>query len=467
MLNLFEMSERSYWKRLTLVYSIVFGLMLTYPSTFFWDDWLVYDFKDRQSFINSELMSGFAPWRAHFESLLLEFGPGAFRLVSFVSLFLSAVALNRTLIFLKYLKEPEIKIITCLYLFLPLFSVRVAMCLTHYSVCTALFFLASYILITKSSYVWMIISTILFILSFGTASLLVFSALPLLIKLNTLRQSQQKSINSGVIGVVLLAISVPSYWFINRKFNPSRIVALSTYYTPNAIGTLKALALGILLVLSLFVLYRLNKSLYSRNLKLLSFGFFALWCGSAPYMSLGHIPTLYEWIILSVPNAGDWNGRHQLLMPLGFSFILLAAFNWISNGQPKKPATAVVLISIFLSFSYSYEFYLDSLKQNELIAVIKSSSVLSGASYVMVEDQTEQLNARGRKFRDYEWEAILNDASNSQQEIKALPLERISCSDFPTDFVLRITSTHGRIHALFTRRFGIQIEIDETTKCKN
>ena len=102
-LNLFEMSERSYWKRLTLVYSIVFGLMLTYPSTFFWDDWLVYDFKDRQSFINSELMSGFAPWRAHFESLLLEFGPGAFRIVSFVSLFVSAVALNKTLMYLNYL----------------------------------------------------------------------------------------------------------------------------------------------------------------------------------------------------------------------------------------------------------------------------------------------------------------------------------------------------------------------------
>jgi hypothetical protein len=85
----------------------------------------------------------------------------------------------------------------------------------------------------------------------------------------------------------------------------------------------------------------------------------------------------------------------------------------------------------------------------------------------MVEDQTEQLNARGRKFRDYEWEAILNYASDSQQKIKALPLERISCSDFPTDFVLRITNTHGRIHALFTRQFGIQIEIDRTTKCKN
>jgi hypothetical protein len=96
--------------------------MLTYPTTFFWDDWIVYDFKDRQSFITSELMSGFAPWRAHFESLLLEFGPGAFRFVSFVSLFVSAVALNRTMKYLNHLRESEIKIITCLFLFLPLFS---------------------------------------------------------------------------------------------------------------------------------------------------------------------------------------------------------------------------------------------------------------------------------------------------------------------------------------------------------
>jgi len=464
-LNLFEISERSYWKRLTIIYSMVFGLMLTYPSTVLWDDWLVYDFKDRQSFIASDLMSGFAPWRAHFESLLLEFGPGAFRFVSFVSLFVSAVALNRTLKYLNYLNGSEIKIITCLYLFLPLFSVRVAMCLNHYSVCTALFFLASYILITKSSYVWMIISTILFILSFGTASLLVFSALPLLIKLNTLKQSRSNLINSGVIGVVLLAISVPSYWILNRKLNPSKIVTLNTYYTPTAIGTLKALAFGVLLVLSIFILYRINQSLYSRNLKLLSFGFFALWCGSMPYMSLGHIPTLYDWIILSVPNSGDWNSRHQLLMPLGISFILLAVFNWISNGLPQKPAALVVLISIFFSFSYSYEFYLDSIKQNETIAVIKSSRVLSDASHVMVEDQTEQLNARGRRFRDYEWEAILNYASNSEQKIKALPLGRISCLDFPTDFVLRITSSHGRLHALFARQFGIEIEKVETTKC--
>ena len=154
-------------------------------------------------------------------------------------------------------------------------------------------------------------------------------------------------------------------------------------------------------------------------------------------------------------------------MPLGFSFILLAVFNWISNGQPKKSASAAVLISIFLSFSYSYEFYLDSLKQNETIAMIESSGVLSGSSHVMVEDQTEQLNARGRKFRDYEWEAILNNASNSQRNIKALPLARISCSDFPADFVLRISSSHGRLHALFTRHFGIEIEKDTTTQCKN
>jgi len=467
MFNLFEITEQSFWKRLTLLYSLVFGLMLTYPTTIFWDDWLVYDFKDRQSFIASDWMSGFAPWRAHFESLLLEIGPGAFRFVSFVSIFVSAIALNRTLMFLNYLKKSEIKIITCLFLFLPLFSVRVAMCLTNYSVSTALFFLASFILITKSSRTWMIISTILFILSFGTSSLLVFSALPLLIKLYTLRKSQRASISSGVIGVALLAISVPSYWIINRKFNPSRIDALNTYYTPTALGTLKALALGIVLTLSLYILYKINRSIYSRNLKMLSFGFFALWCGSAPYMTLGHIPTLYDWIILSVPNAGDWNGRHQLLMPLGFSFILLAVFNWISNGQPKKSATAAVLISIFLSFSYSYEFYLDSLKQNETIAMIESSKVLSGSSHVMVEDLTEQLNARGRKFRDYEWEAILNHASNSQRNIKALPLARISCSDFPADFVLRISSSHGRLHALFTRHFGIEIEKDTTTQCKN
>jgi hypothetical protein len=85
----------------------------------------------------------------------------------------------------------------------------------------------------------------------------------------------------------------------------------------------------------------------------------------------------------------------------------------------------------------------------------------------MVEDLTEQLNARGRKFRDYEWEAILNHASNSQRNIKALPLARISCSDFPADFVLRISSSQGRLHALFTRHFGIEIEKDTTTQCKN
>ena len=95
-----------------------------------------------------------------------------------------------------------------------------------------------------------------------------------------------------------------------------------------------ALVLGVpfgIILLAWLVKKRQGKDIsIDRGLALLFFGAVITWLGAFPYLAVG------LW-----PSFGDFQSRHQLLMPLGAAVAIVGAGSWISHGN-------VFLLNTFL-----------------------------------------------------------------------------------------------------------------------
>jgi hypothetical protein len=56
-------------------------------------------------------------------------------------------------------------------------------------------------------------------------------------------------------------------------------------------------------------------------------------------------------------------------------------------------------------------YYVDGLKQRDVMASFRSQSVqLTGIQLFRIDDSAQDVNARGRGLRDYEWEGMISEA---------------------------------------------------------
>ena len=109
------------------------------------------------------------------------------------------------------------------------------------------------------------------------------------------------------------------------------------------------------------------------------------------------------------------------------------------------------------------EYYLDSLKQEEIIAEAAKSDLLDESNFLLVNDQAIRFNARGRSVRTFEWDRILrgNSKLNKTTEISRF----IDCTSFRPDALVTITADYGRLRALLTRHVGVRLEVLPVTIC--
>ena len=114
-----------------------------------------------------------------------------------------------------------------------------------------------------------------------------------------------------------------------------------------------------------------------------------------------------------MPQLGDWNSRHQLLVPLGASFMLFYSFKIISDRFIRSSTVKVAIISaiIALLVATSVVSYLDyqrdSYKQISLLDNIKNKEEIRNHTTFLFEDQTIQLNANTRSYRFSEYTGML------------------------------------------------------------
>jgi hypothetical protein len=186
-------------------------------------------------------------------------------------------------------------------------------------------------------------------------------------------------------------------------------------------------------------------------------------------MAGGHLVDISDWMISFVPNFSDWNSRHQLLQPLGFALIAVGVLSGSSEETSKKAGvfglSGLLAFSVLLNFTFSQEYYLDSLKQDQVVEEFSNIDALKTNSQVMISDDAFRFNARGRALRSYEWVAMLEKAHPNQDEFVVEPLRYVSCDEFKPTLILTIIAANGRLESLITRDLGIEIRVEEISPC--
>ena len=448
----------------TITYLFSFGLNLVLGNTYFWDDWI--NRITKAEFAVKARLSGFPPTRDILEFDLLGNSPIAFRIITFLSYFAAAICLHRVLSRGLSLSFSQVNVICLLFLLAPVNSARAALIIMHYSLSFALFFCAWAILVAEREIVGLF-SIPLFWISFGTPSLLPFFLLPilhwLLLNRNRLRDWSKLSV------LALLTLTPVSYWIVRALTFGAQV---RDYYVPRPLGVVRG-GLFVLVGGALVTVGVLKRgwSLQSRNrLLLASLGLLAVALGASTYMAGGHLVDISDWLVSFVPGFSDWDSRHQLLLGLGIAVMLCAAIidpkeSAISRGRLHVLLGTLAVFCI-LNFTFSQEYYLDSLKQEQVISALKEVPRLKTVEAVMIDDRALRFNARGRAIRSFEWEEMINISFNRKKSIFVEPLRYVDCKVFQPTEIIQITARNGRLESILTRNLDIQVRLIPINPCK-
>lgn len=449
------------------LYLSCFSLTLFMPNAFFWDDWINYFNKSARDVRTSTgPFSGFSPLRLVVEGWMAEHWITGFRILTFLLFPVAALLLFNTLKSSRFLSRAEVLVVSAVFLLAPVNSARNSMTILMYTSCYASFFGGWYLFARKTSLIPRLLALCLFLNSFDTASLIMFMAIPLGLSLaeeiHTARDLRRWLARNWAF-----VLSPVAYWFIEPTLNPTLDQIRAEYYTPKMSGISRGLVLlgGIALVILLLGRKKHWRYESHRGQIQISAGMVVLWFGIFPYMALGHFPNLESLLIGFVPGQSDWDSRHQLLMPLALALIILGMLNLIKRQTLLISATPVLLVCSVLNLTFSQEYYLDSIKASHIIREFSQNSELSKMTLVLIDDQAPRFNARGRRIRSYEWDAMLRAALGSNAPMSDV-LRFVDCTSLKPDAIVTIAAARGKMMTLLSRDPKISLSVSKINICR-
>jgi hypothetical protein len=432
----------------------------------FWDDWQRPNSKIESG--NLARLAGFPPWREFIEFDLLRNSTSLFHLTTPVLFFVAAIAIQKIFHSGLRLTNFKINLITAIFLLLPVNSARFSVICFFYTFCYSLFFVAWALAISRKSWV-QFLSIPLFWLSFGHSSLLPFFLLPI-IHLFYIKFVFHKRRNIPSFLSFGLTLLIPvSYWIVRSQTFGANV---REYYVPKPLGVIRgsmivAFAISFLAFGLLVKKWRLDTHIRSL---LFGFGLLAIGLGAAAYMAAGHLVDISDWMIPFVPNFSDWDSRHQMLLPLGIALVIASAFANETDPPHQTRSlsigiTALLGICVVLNFTFSQEYYLDSLKQKEVISQFENLEAFDQGTEILINDESTRFNARGRFIRSYEWLGMLESLQKHQNNYELRTFGYVYCDDFQPTVLITIAADNGRLEALFTRNLGVRLVTESISPC--
>jgi hypothetical protein len=117
-----------------------------------------------------------------------------------------------------------------------------------------------------------------------------------------------------------------------------------------------------------------------------------------------------------------------------------------------------------LNVTFAQEYFLDGRKQTAVIEAMASNPNLKSVQYVLIDDQAERFNARGRLIRSYEWERMLQEALDNDR-IKVSYLQYVDCKEFQPDAILHINALNGRLESTLRANVTIDLWVEKIDPC--
>ena len=453
------------WRLATVLYVASYGLCLFFLRAFFWDDWAIKTISaqaERQYW--KEL--GFPPPISFIMIEVFQRNPIYFRLGTFIIFFVCGWFLFQILKKVHFLSASDQRLITILFLILPINSARVAIQMFGYTYCLFFFYAGWYFLVTKRGRSAKFIAVILFLLSFNTLSFITFLTVPAFhyLMLNTSNFTKFKI--RGCIPPLLLLLMAPTYWFFIKNAYPPSALHLA-YYSPDISGIIRGLLIMSLSTSLLgWTIWRFRESRDMRQI-MIALGTVLITLGAFPYITSGRLVDVSEWMLNFVPRASDWESRNQLLLGIGLALLITGVVGPIDSKFKKRAITVLVGSFVLLNFTYMQSYLLDAKKQDEVIHLLSNSDVVREGHLIMINDLAVRYNARGRLVRTYEWNGMLNRAFG-ETSYKSAYYEYVDCNnpELPIpDVLVTIDSGNGRFKSLLTNHVGINIIATKISPC--
>jgi hypothetical protein len=405
---------------LCFFYLLAHGGILFIPNAIYWDDWVLY--RNEKSVILDMFRQAGSMFNfsGYLHIGLLEIGPWIYKWLTFILMFASGLLLNEVVKRYGTVSETARFFIILLFLILPFNMARIALIDFPYTLCYFMFFLA-WALMDR----FRLFALVLFFLSFNTNSLLVFYAIPFfdMFYRSGYLNGWRNVIKFGVrhIDYILLPFI---YFFIKIYFfspsgdyeNYNEIYSLENIISSARLQYTSTkelfylyknnLFLNVIFTIVTFLLlrsYPISKANhYFKNTASGVLGIIILLLGVFPYWIVGHTPSFDEW-----------TSRHQILMPLGCSLILVAVWSYLNASR--------VFISVIVGISLGYsvatykDFFFDWQKQQQLISIFAKTPEIKNGCLIVIDDRTIAMNAINRSYRFYEWNGIFEVAFGDQK----------------------------------------------------
>ena len=459
------------WVSACILYLISYGWFWDVHNSFWIDDWTGYVAPNVEG-VNWDAF-GFAPWTKFGALLYGWFGPGFMRLCTFIAFFLSAVALFGITKKFKLLDYQQRKFVVLLFLLLPFNSARVALMVFHYSMAYLWFFAAWYLVVTTKSVWARCASLCLFFLSFQMHSLLSFFALPCAHLLFLERVSNFGLLLRWARKYFWLLCLPFVYWVLRAFFWPSTIRnskgdGYHEITSETLIGFMPFLVL-VLLVLGLLML-AINRSRGNsqNSLLLIVIGLASMLIGLFAYVLGGLVPgglRLLATYLNYFVGRSDWQGRHLMLQPFGVSLVLVGLISFLpaaSKRMRKILQQGLLAICVLFNVCFGFEYLVDYSKQQEIVRQLEAVITPNRTDIYLFFDQTTNLNARGRYYRNRDWWGLIGTAYDFEFAKKAEI--RTQCNQEGRIVLINGPETHWRAlkNWIQNRDMGFIVKIDDT-----
>lgn len=446
------------------LYILSYGFTFFFLDTYFWDDWFSKSLP--ASIEKSNWRSqGFPPWDYFVPIDLLDRNPVKIRLLVFIIFFVCGWFVHQILQTVDFLSKSDKHFVTLIFLVMPINSARVALDNFHYSFSLFAFYLAWYLLVTRKKLVFKLLSVPIFLFSFSTLAFLVFLVVPashyFLLNYKVFRTHQIRKF----IGPLALTLLAPLYWIFTKVFF-APTSDLEDYYKPQFSGTLRGLILlSATTAYFTWAIRRHGMSTPSREVKV-GVGLQLVSLGSFPYITSGRLVDISEWMINFVPRLSDWESRHQLLLGLGLAIIAVGLFGNQDSLSSKRGVYTFITLCLILNSTFMHSYWLDSRKQAEIIEALEDSSEIKSGTVIMFNDLTTTYNARGRKYRWYEWHGMMQK-SFGDSERAVVDFRFIDCKsdNLIPDVLVTIFTNQGRLKSTVSGNIGIQISATKIHPC--
>ena len=215
-----------------------------------------------------------------------------------------------------------------------------------------------------------------------------------------------------------------------------------------------------------WALWRAQKTSDFRFTKI-TLGCFLIALGAFPYITSGRLVDISEWMLNFVPRSSDWDSRNQLLLGLGFAFMITGLIGKVDSHFKRKSVIILVGSCVFLNFTFMQSYMLDARKQSEVIQIFSESQTLKSGSVIMINDFALRYNARGRTYRTFEWNGMLEKAFGNTNR-KHVDFGYVDCGnpEIPIpDVLVTVNASNGRFKSLLTNHIGIDITATKISPC--